>query len=75
MFVIQLHDWYIHLSRNFHIENSAFADPKNIPMGQEIQRKRKEPTERRTAERFPMLVPKTDPGGLYVTPGSAIITL
>ena len=44
-------------------------------MGQEIQRKRKEPTERRTAERFPMLVAKTDPGGLYVTPGSAIITL
>ena len=75
MFVIQLHDWYIHLSRNFHIENSAFADPKNIPMGQEIQRKRKEPMGQRTAERFPMLVPKTDPSGLYVTPGSAIITL
>jgi len=35
-------------------------------MGQEIQRKRKEPTERRTAERFPMLVPKTDPGEPYV---------
>ena len=75
MFVIQLHDWYIHLSRNFHIENSAFADPKNIPMSQEIQKKCKEPMERRSAERFPMLVPKTDLGGFYVTPGSAIITL
>jgi len=44
-------------------------------MGQEIQRKRKEPTERRTAKWFPMLVPKTDPGELFVTPGSVIITL
>ena len=44
-------------------------------MGQEIQRKRKEPTERRTAKWFPMLMPKTDPGELSVTPGSAIITL
>src|ERR1041384_3834876 len=35
-------------------------------MGQEIQRKRKEPTERRTTQRFPMLVPKTDPGELSV---------
>ena len=44
-------------------------------MGQEIQRKRKEPTERRTAKWFPMLVPKTDPGELSVTPESIIITL
>ena len=44
-------------------------------MGQEIQRKQKEPTERRTAKWFPMLVPKTDPDKLSVTPGSVIITL
>ena len=31
IFVIHLHDWYIHLSRNFHFENSAFADPKIFP--------------------------------------------
>ena len=41
-------------------------------MGQEIQRKRKEPTERRTAERFPMLVPKTDSNELSVTFESAL---
>ena len=44
-------------------------------MGQEIQRKRKEPTKRKTAKWFPMLVPKTDTGELSVTPGSVIITL
>jgi hypothetical protein len=58
---------------NFHFENSAFADPKNIPMVQEAQRKRKAPALRRTGIRFPVVVPKTDTDELYVSPGSAIV--
>src|SRR2546429_7879438 len=42
------YDWYIVLSK---ISKSGFQPlsiPENIPMGQEVQRKRKEPTLRRT---------------------------
>ena len=48
--------------QKFPFRISAFADPKNIPMSQEVQRKRKEPTKRRTKERFPIVVPKSDSG-------------
>ena len=55
--------WLVHsVVKNFHFGISAFADPKNIPMSQEVQRKRKEPTKRRTIKRFPIVVPKTDSG-------------
>ena len=59
--------------QNFHFGISAFADPKNIPMVQEAQRKRKTPALRRTGIRFPVVVPKTDTDELYVSPGSAIV--
>jgi len=58
---------------NFHIWNSAFADPKNIPMVQEVQRQRQEPTKRGAIMWFPMVVPKTDTDKLEVSPGSAIV--
>ena len=48
--------------KNFHFGISAFANPKNIPMSQEVQRKRKEPTKRRTSKRFLIVMPKTDSG-------------
>jgi len=65
------YDWYIVLSK---ISKSGFQPlpiPKNIPMGQEVQRKRKEPTLRRTVYGSLLLLPKTDTGELSVTPGSA----
>ena len=57
--------WLVHPSvQKFPFWELSLCRSQNIPMGQEIQRKRKEPTERRTTQRFPMLVPKTDPGEL-----------
>ena len=38
-----IHDWYIHLFRNFYFENLAFADFKKIPIGQKTQKNKKEP--------------------------------
>ena len=59
--------WLVHPSvQKFPYRELSLCRSQNIPMGQEIQRKRKEPTERRTTQRFPMLVPKTDPGELSV---------
>ena len=46
--------------QSFHFGILAFADSKNIPMNQEVQRKQKEPTKRRTKNRFSIVVSKSD---------------
>src|SRR2546423_6448135 len=45
-----VHDWYILLSRIFISRIQPLPIPKNFPMVQEPQRKRKEPTLRRTKQ-------------------------
>ena len=53
--------WLVHpIVEKFPFRELSLCRSQNIPMGQEIQRKRKEPTERRTTQRFLMLMPKTD---------------
>ena len=68
-----VHDWYILLSRISISRTQPLPIPKNIPMVQEAQRQRQEPTKRGALKWFPMMVPKTDTNELEVSPGSAIV--
>ena len=64
--------WLVHrVVKNFHFGISAFADPKNIPMSQEVQRRRKEPTKRRTDNGSLLLCLSLTRANLTSSPGSA----
>ena len=59
--------------KNFHIQNSAFADPKKYSHGQRNSEKAKSTSVAKDLVRFPVVVPKTDTDELNVSPGSAIV--
>ena len=58
---------------NFHIRNSAFADPKKYSHGPRSSEKAKSTSVAKDWVRFPIVVPKTDTDELNVSPGSAIV--
>ena len=62
--------WLVHLVvENFHIQNSAFADPKKYSHGPRSSEKAKRTSIAKDCIWFPIVVPKTDTGELFVTPG------